>query len=94
MLYVCRAFAVVTQTYFFYFELLELRWGIKEYFRSFVNFADFFQFFVYASHFIMSSIIISDQNLKTETLVIVNSYFEVVMTILALVKFLQLLATY
>ena len=42
----------------------------------------------------MSSIIISDHNFKSETLTIVNSYFEVLMIILASVKLLQLLGNY
>ena len=42
----------------------------------------------------MSSIIINDENLRSDTLIIVNSYFEVVMTCLAIKKLLQLLASF
>ena len=42
----------------------------------------------------MSSIIISDQSFKSETLRIANNYGEVIMTLLALVKFFQLLGTF
>ena len=94
MLFVCRTLAAATQTYFFYFELIEILYGAKEYFESFINFADFIQYFLYLSHLIMSSIIISDQKFKSETLRIANNYGEVIMTLLAFVKFLQLLATF
>ena len=89
-----RVIAACTQTYFFYHEYLELSWGNREYFESLINLADFIQYFLYLSHLIISSIIISDQSFKSETLRIANNYGEVIMTLLALVKFLQLLGTF
>ena len=59
-----------------------------------MNFADFIQFFVYLTHFIMITVIINNADLTSDTLIIINGYFEVVMVILALIKFIQLLASF
>ena len=80
--------------YFFYLEGLEIKWGIKEYFETFVNYVDFSQFFIYFLHLILDCFIIDYKDLSSDGLVIANSNLEVFLVGLATIKLLQLLTSF